>query len=51
MKAAAGGPREGVAMEEAADVIWVTNAPEFFVRWSMERRWDLDRFDGWLAAT
>jgi AcrR family transcriptional regulator len=49
--AAAGGLREGVSVKEAADVIWVTNAPEFFLLLVHERRWDPDRFESWLAAT
>ncbi|WP_338198716.1 TetR family transcriptional regulator [Candidatus Nephthysia bennettiae] len=49
--AAAGGLRQGVSVEEAADVVWVTNSPEFFLLLVRERQWDLDRFESWLAAT
>ena len=49
--AAAGDLREGVSVDEAADVIWATNSPEFFLLLVRERQWDLDRFESWLAAT
>jgi AcrR family transcriptional regulator len=49
--ASAGGLRDGVTVEEAADVIWATNSPEFFLLLVHERRWHPDRFESWLAAT
>jgi len=47
--AAAGGLRDGLTIDEAADIIWATNAPEFFLLLVHERGWSLDRFETWLA--
>ena len=47
--AGAGGLRAGVTVEEAADLIWATNAPEFYLLLVEDRHWDLDRFEHWLA--
>lgn len=40
-----------VGIEEAADVIWATNSPEFFLLMVRDRGWDSERFQAWLAAT
>jgi hypothetical protein len=40
-----------VGIEEAADVIWATNSPEFFLLMVRDRGWDAERFQAWLAAT
>jgi AcrR family transcriptional regulator len=40
-----------VGIEEAADVIWATNSPEFFLLMVRDRGWDPERFQAWLAAT
>lgn len=40
-----------VDVAEAADVIWATNSPEFFLLLVRERGWSVDRFRCWLAET
>ncbi|WP_338178907.1 helix-turn-helix domain-containing protein [Candidatus Dormiibacter inghamiae] len=40
-----------VEIEEAADVIWATNSPEFFLLMVRDRGWEPERFQAWLAAT
>lgn len=47
--ATAGGLREGVTVEEAADIVWATNAPEFYLLLVEERGWEPERFERWLA--
>lgn len=41
--------REDVTRDEAADVIWATNSPEFFMLMVEERGWSPNRFERWLA--
>ena len=41
--------REGLSIDEAADVIWATNSPELYVLLVQERGWDPDRYAPWLA--
>jgi AcrR family transcriptional regulator len=40
-----------VGIEEAADVIWATNSPEFYLLMVRDRGWEPERFRAWLAAT
>jgi AcrR family transcriptional regulator len=47
--AASGGLRDGVDLEEAADLVWATNSPEFFLLLTRDRGWSPDRFERWLA--
>ena len=47
--AAAGGLRAGVTVDEAADFVWATNAPEFYLLLVGERGWDPERFERWLT--
>ena len=47
--AAASGLRAGVTVDEAADLVWATNAPEFYLLLVDERGWDPERFERWLA--
>lgn len=49
--ASAGGLRNGVSEDEAADVIWATNAPEFYLLLVEERGWEPERFERWLAQS
>jgi len=48
---AAGGLRPGLAIDEAADVIWATNSSEFYVLLTGERGWPPDRYERWLVDT
>jgi AcrR family transcriptional regulator len=48
---ATGALRAGLSVEVAADVIWATNSPEFFLLLVRDRGWDPDFFEGWLADT
>jgi hypothetical protein len=41
--------RSELSLEEAADVIWSTNGPEFYTLLVIERGWSPDRFAAWLA--
>ncbi len=47
--ATAGELRPGVTVEEAADLVWATNAPEFYLLLVEERGWSLERFEHWLS--
>jgi AcrR family transcriptional regulator len=47
----AGGLRSGVSLEEAADFVWSTNAPEFYHLLVTERGWTPEQFERWLADT
>ena len=40
-----------VEISEAADVIWATNSPEFFLLMVRDRGWSVERFQRWLADT
>jgi AcrR family transcriptional regulator len=48
---AAGGLRAGLSIDEAADVMWVTNSSELYVLFTVERGWSPRRFERWLADT
>jgi AcrR family transcriptional regulator len=45
----AGRVRKGLSIDEAADVVWVTNSPELYVMLTSERGWSPDRYERWLA--
>jgi AcrR family transcriptional regulator len=45
-----GGLREDISVEEAADLIWAMNSSEFYALLVLERAWDPERFEHWLAA-
>ena len=47
----AGGLRDGLSIDEAADVIWATNSSELYVLLTVERGWSPDRYERWLADT
>jgi AcrR family transcriptional regulator len=49
VETAAGGLRSGMTLEEAADLVWTTNGPEFYLLLVEERGWDPERFERWLA--
>jgi AcrR family transcriptional regulator len=44
-----GALRPSLSVEEAADVIWATNAPETYLLLVGERGWTPERFEAWLA--
>jgi AcrR family transcriptional regulator len=44
-----GALRPGLGIDEAADVIWATNAPETYLLLVGERGWTPERFEAWLA--
>jgi AcrR family transcriptional regulator len=46
---AAGGLRPGMTVEEAADLVWATNAPEFSLLLVEERGWTPEQFGARLA--
>jgi AcrR family transcriptional regulator len=48
---ATGALRSGLSVDTAADVIWATNAPEFFLLLVQDRGWDPDSFEEWLSDT
>ena len=41
--------RKGLSIDEAADVVWVTNSPELYVMLTSERGWSPGRYERWLA--
>jgi hypothetical protein len=43
--------RAGLSVDEAADVIWVTNSAEVYVLLTAERGWSPERYERWLAET
>jgi AcrR family transcriptional regulator len=45
----AGGFRTGLSIDEAADIVWVTNSSEVYVMLTTERGWSPDRYERWLA--
>jgi AcrR family transcriptional regulator len=47
--AATGQLRSEVDVDEAADVIWATNAPEFYVLLVGDRGWSPEAFEAWLV--
>jgi hypothetical protein len=50
-RAATGLLRTDLDLDEAADVIWATNSPEFYLLLVGERGWSPDKFEAWLAPT
>jgi AcrR family transcriptional regulator len=49
--AAAGGLRPGMTVDDAADVLWVTNSADVYVLLTVERGWSPERYERWLAET
>jgi hypothetical protein len=47
--AATGALRPGLSIEEAADVVWATNAPELYLLLVDGRGWSPERYGRWLA--
>jgi AcrR family transcriptional regulator len=43
--------RLATSVEEAADVIWIMNSPEFYALSVQQRGWSLERYETWLAET
>lgn len=41
----AGGLPDGITINDAADLVWVTNGPEFYMLLVEERGWTLERFE------
>jgi AcrR family transcriptional regulator len=48
--AATGQVRPEIPVDEIADVIWATNASEFYLLLVGERRWSPERFERWLGS-
>ena len=46
---AAGGLREDLSIDEAADTLWATNSSELYVLLTGERGWSSDQFARWLT--
>jgi AcrR family transcriptional regulator len=46
-----GALRDGVTVDEAADVIWATASSELFVLMTEDRGWSAARFERWLHDT
>lgn len=45
----AGGLRDDLSIDEAADILWATNSSEFYVLLTVERAWSTDQFERWLT--
>jgi AcrR family transcriptional regulator len=48
---AAGGLREGLSIEEAADSVWATNSSDMYLLLTVDRGWSPDRYERWLTDT
>lgn len=46
---AAGGLRNGLDIDQAADIVWATNAPDFYLRLRHEREWTSEQFERVLS--
>jgi hypothetical protein len=40
-----------VDLDEAADIVWATNAPEFYQLLTSQRGWSPERYEHFLADT
>ena len=49
--AATGQLRDGLRVDDVADVIWATNSAEFFALLTAERGWSARHFEEWLTET
>lgn len=49
--AATGRLRTDLSLDETADTLWALNSPELYLLLSIERGWDTERFQLWLADT
>jgi AcrR family transcriptional regulator len=49
--ARAGALREGLSERDAADVIHALMSPEVYRLLTVDRRWDIDRYETWLGET
>jgi AcrR family transcriptional regulator len=47
--AGAGGLRNDLSIDVAADTVWATNSPELYVMLTGERGWSSTRYEAWLA--
>jgi AcrR family transcriptional regulator len=45
----AGGLRDDLTIDEAADIVWATNSSELYVLFTDQRGWSPQRFERWLA--
>ena len=48
---AAGGLREGLSVDAAADTVWVMNSSEIYALLTGDRGWSPHEFEQWLAST
>lgn len=46
---AAGGLRDDLSVEEAADILWAMNSSELYVLLTVERDWSTSQFERWLS--
>ena len=44
----AGGVRDDLTVDVAADTIWITNSPEVYLMLTVERGWSADAYEQWL---
>ena len=47
----AGGLREGLSVDDAADTVWVLNSSEIYLLLTGDRGWSPNEYERWLAAT
>ena len=47
----AGGLRDGLSVEDAADTVWVMNGSEIYSLLTGDRGWSPQQYEQWLAAT
>jgi AcrR family transcriptional regulator len=41
--------RDGVGVEQAADIVWATGGAEMFIMLTVERGWDPSSYEAWLG--
>ena len=49
--AAAGGIREGISLDEAADVMWAATSIEVYDLLVRQRQWPIDRYGRFVSGT
>ena len=45
------GLRDGLTVDDAADILWALTSPELAIRLVHRRQWSLDKFEAWTAHT
>jgi hypothetical protein len=49
--ASAGTLRNGMSIDRAADIVWATHSPEFYLLLVEERGWTPEQWRSWIAES